>query len=102
VDTVQLMRTIIAASDAVGLAPAKDVAGRPGPDSFVRLDLDLPWLHGDYGFIRLRDRTPAPAEQVFMELTREIEAEVVASYGGVTAGQTGSGGTPGQPHTSPV
>lgn len=79
VDTVPLMRAIIEASDAVGLAPAKDVAGGPGPDRFVRLDIDLPWLHGDYGFIRLRDRTPAPAEQALMELIREVEAEVVAA-----------------------
>jgi len=79
VDTVQMMRTIVAASNAVGLTTAKDVAASSGPDRFVPLDIDLPGLHGDYGFIRLRERTPAPAEQVLMELIREVEAEVAAA-----------------------
>lgn len=74
VDTVELMSSIMRASDAVGLATSEDIAADSGPDGMVRLDIDLPWLHTAYGFIRLRERTPSPAEQAFMDILREVEA----------------------------
>ena len=77
VDTFQLMQTIIKASDAVGFAVLEDFAADLGAAPMVRLPIDLPWLRTDYGFIRLRDRTPSPAETAFMDLTRQVESEFV-------------------------
>lgn len=76
VDSVSLMQSIIRGSDAVGMATTRDVAADSGPDRLVALDIDLPWLHTDYGFIRLRERTPSPAELAFMDIVREVEAEL--------------------------
>lgn len=77
VDSVSLMKSIIRGSEAVGLASTRDLAADTGPDRMVVLDIDLPWLHTNYGFIRLRDRIPSPAEQAFMDIVREVEAELV-------------------------
>ena len=76
VDTHHLMQAILGASDAVGLAVMEDAGAERTAAPTVRLAIDVPWLRTDYGFIRLRDRTPSPAEVAFMELTRQVEAEI--------------------------
>jgi DNA-binding transcriptional LysR family regulator len=81
VDTFHLMQTILQSSDAVGLAAMEEVAPAPGAVPLVRLAVDLPSLVSDYGFIRLRGRTPSPAETAFMEFTRQVEAEITGKSG---------------------
>lgn len=77
VDTLDLVRSIVIGSDAVGLlAGADEVAEEAKRGRMVALDLELPWLHTEYGFIRLRDRTPSPAETAFMQIARDVEQEV--------------------------
>ena len=76
VDTYHLMQAILEASDAVGLAVIENADAQRTAAPMVRLAIDVPWLRTDYGFIRLRDRTPSPAEVAFMELTRQVEAEI--------------------------
>lgn len=85
VDTVDLVRSIVLGSDTVGLVSARDVAAETESGRMVPLDLDLPWLHSDYGFIRLRHRSPSPAETTFMEITREVEQEIVHRHGAPAA-----------------
>jgi DNA-binding transcriptional LysR family regulator len=76
VDTLPLMRRIVIESDAVGLATPGQISHDIEAGTIVRLGIDLPWLHTDYGLIRLRRRTPSPATLVFMELMRQVERQL--------------------------
>ncbi len=42
----------------------------------VILPVDFPELKTNYGIVRLKDRTPSPAAEVFMKLLHEIDAEL--------------------------
>ena len=84
VDTFRLVREIVLASDAVGMA----TANQAGPDEraglLCRLPLTVPWLHTNYGFVRLKDRTPSPATLAFMTRVREVEAALADDIVGTT------------------
>jgi DNA-binding transcriptional LysR family regulator len=81
VDTFRLLRDIVMHSDTVGLATASQVRADEDAGLLTRLPLELPWMHSQYGFIRLRDRTPSPAALAFMARLREVEARLVAESG---------------------
>jgi hypothetical protein len=70
------MLTIVKTSDAVRIATREQLIVGAVADGLVPLDLALPCLYTDYGFIRLRGRTPSPAEVAFIEITREVEGEI--------------------------
>jgi DNA-binding transcriptional LysR family regulator len=78
VDTFRLLRDIVIHSDAVGLATASQIRNDEQTGLLTRLPLEMPWLHSQYGFIRLQNRTPAPAAVAFMAKLREVEAELEA------------------------
>jgi len=74
VDTFRLLRDIVIHSDVIGLATASQVQADEHAGLVTRLPLELPWMHSQYGFVRLRNRTPSPAALAFMEKLREVEA----------------------------
>lgn len=76
VETVGLVRRIVMESDAVGGAVSRQVEDDVALGRLVSLSLELPWLTTNYGIIRLANRTPGPAALVFMEILREVEAEI--------------------------
>lgn len=79
VDTFLLVRDIVLSSDAVGMATASQAAPDEREGLLFRLPLQLPWLHTDYGFVRLKGRTPSPAALAFMAKVREVEAALEAA-----------------------
>jgi DNA-binding transcriptional LysR family regulator len=82
VDTFRLVREIVGTSDAIGMATASQVASDERGGLLRRLPLNLPWLHTNYGFVRLRGRTPSPAALAFMASVREVEAALAADAPG--------------------
>jgi len=76
VETVGLVRRIVIESDAVGGAVLRQIEGEVALGRLVSLPLELPWLTTNYGIIRLGNRTPGPAAIAFMDILREVEAEI--------------------------
>lgn len=77
VGSFPLAKRIVMESDAVGAATPTQIADAVACGQLVLLDLDLPWLTTKYGIIRLARRTPSPAAEAFMEVLREVEAEIL-------------------------
>lgn len=73
VDTFDLVRDIVVASDTIGMATASQVAEDERAGLLVRLPLHPPWLHTNYGFLRLKGRSPSPPALAFMAKVRELE-----------------------------
>jgi DNA-binding transcriptional LysR family regulator len=76
VDTYQLIRDIVLNSNTLGLAANCQTIEDVKQGLLVRLPMLLPWAHSNYGFIRLKGRTPSPAKRAFMDIVREVEAEI--------------------------
>ena len=76
VDTFALVRPVVLESDAIGGAAPSQIRGELERGEVVMLPLELPWLKSSYGIIRLANRTPSPAADAFMDLLREVEAEI--------------------------
>lgn len=76
VDTFGLVRDIVCSSNALGLATSGQVEADLKRGALVWLPLELPWAHTNYGFIRLRGRTPSPAALAFMDEVRAAEKEL--------------------------
>jgi DNA-binding transcriptional LysR family regulator len=57
------------------LAPELD-SGR-----LVRLDFEMPGLRTNYAIIHRQDRSLSPAARAFIDLVRDVEAELVATAG---------------------
>lgn len=75
-----MSRQVVAASDAIGLN-ARPLIEPWLADGDIRiLPLREPWMRLQYGFIFLRDRSLSPAAQKFMELVRQIEAELSSAH----------------------
>lgn len=89
VDTFRLLRDIVIHSDAIGLATASQVRADEQAGLLTRLPLELPWMHSQYGFVRLRNRTPSPGALAFMAKLREVESRLAAE-GGAPARSGGS------------
>jgi DNA-binding transcriptional LysR family regulator len=76
VDTFRLARDIVLASNALGIATPSQIMTEQRQRHLVLLPIALPWLHSNYGFIRLRGRTPSPATLAFMGHVLEVEEEI--------------------------
>ncbi len=76
VGSLALARRIVMESDAIGAAAPTQIEHAVARGELVPLDLDLPWLTTRYGIIRLKNRTPSPAAEAFMEILREVEAGI--------------------------
>jgi DNA-binding transcriptional LysR family regulator len=76
VETVGLACRIVMESDAIGIAVLSQIKDEVALGQLVALPLELPWVKTNYGIIRMANRTPAPAAVAFMEILREVEAEI--------------------------
>jgi DNA-binding transcriptional LysR family regulator len=76
VDTFRLARDIVLASNALGIAVSRQIAAELRDRLLVFLPISVPWLHSNYGFIRLKGRTPSPATVAFMRHVLEVEEEI--------------------------
>ncbi len=78
VNTLRMAMDAVAVSDAVGIAPLSAIRSHAPGAQLVALDFRPPWLHTNYGFICLKDRTLSPAAEAFMAELRAVEAEIEA------------------------
>jgi DNA-binding transcriptional LysR family regulator len=74
VDSIQLAKTVVLQSDAVGAAPLALLAAEIRAGQLLPLPLRPEWLHTRYGFAYLRERQLSPAAQAFMAEVRSVEA----------------------------
>lgn len=75
VDSLAMGRQIAQASDAVFPGTAAMLAEDVALGRLVRLGTDAPVLRTGYGILRLKDRTPSPAAQAFINIFLAIERE---------------------------
>ena len=73
---VGVAKSVVASSDAIGFAPLALIAPEIEAGTLAPLPLHLPWLHTNYGVIRLKGRELSPAAQVFVAELTAVEAEV--------------------------
>lgn len=79
VNNFELIRRIVLESDAVGIATASQISDDVQAGLLQTLDLVVPGLESNYGVIILAGRTPSPAAEAFVEILRQVEAEVQAA-----------------------
>ena len=94
VNSLALARLIARNSDALVPATSGMIAEDISSGHLVRLDFDVPAMRTSYGLVYLRDRTLAPAAQVFIEALRVVERE--AADLDITS-VSDSDGAPGSP-----
>jgi len=76
VNTTAVARLIARDSDALATGTASMLAGDVAAGHLVLLDIDAPVLRTTHSVFFLRDRTLAPAAQVFIDALRTVEAEI--------------------------
>jgi DNA-binding transcriptional LysR family regulator len=79
VNSLSLARRIAGGSDALFPATAAMLAPELAAGNLVALNFDAPEMHTEYGIITLTDRSLAPVTLAFLDLLREVEAEVLAA-----------------------
>jgi DNA-binding transcriptional LysR family regulator len=77
VDELSTARAVVRASDAFGLMTPLQIKPWLQSGEFEILPFRAPWLKLEYGFIRLQKRMLSPATELYMQLVREIEKELV-------------------------
>jgi DNA-binding transcriptional LysR family regulator len=77
VNAQYLARKIACGSDALVSGTAAMLAPDLDAGRLVRLNLQIPEMHVAYAIVTLKGRTPSPSALKFMDLLREVEAEVV-------------------------
>ena len=76
VETVALSHRVVLESDAISGAVMSQIETQVAAGTLVTLPVEAPWLHTNYGVIRLASRTPGPAAEAFMQVLREVEAGI--------------------------
>jgi DNA-binding transcriptional LysR family regulator len=76
VNSLSLARRIAQESDALFPATACMLAADLAAKKLVTLDFQAQELKTEYGLITLADRSLAPVTSVFLDLLREVEAEI--------------------------
>jgi len=71
-------RALVMRTDGIGIAPLASIAEDIRREALAALDVDSAVLESQYGIARLRDRTASPAEMTFMQLVRDVEAELAS------------------------
>ena len=71
-----MMKTIIAATDAVSVLPLTTVMGEVRARQLVVLPLVEPWFHSEFGVVRLANRSLAPIGETFLRMLLEEDAKV--------------------------
>ena len=78
VNTFDLAKQIVAASDTISVAVPQQIANEVEAGVLAILDIEIEGLHSNYGIITLAGRTLSPAAETFMQMLREVEADIVA------------------------
>ena len=68
-------RTIVLASDALGVATPIQIERAVRQGELCVLPFWQPGMNLDYGFIWIRDRLLSPASEMFMDIVRELEVD---------------------------
>lgn len=76
VDDLSTARAVVSASDALSAAAPLQIESMVRSGQLHVLPFLAPWLTLDYGFIRRRGRTHAPATERYMEIVRELEVDI--------------------------
>jgi DNA-binding transcriptional LysR family regulator len=79
VNSFAIARQIAAGTDALVPGAAPMLAADLAAGSLVKLDYASPEMQTHYAITTLRGRTPSPAALAFIEILREVEAELAAS-----------------------
>lgn len=77
-ETLQMVKQVVMASDAVGAAPRSAIARELEAGQLAALSWSAPWLRLRYGFLYRRDRMLSPAAEAFVAEVRAIEARIAA------------------------
>jgi DNA-binding transcriptional LysR family regulator len=77
-DTLQMVKQVVMASDAVGAAPMILIAREIESGQLAALSWSAPWLRLHYGFLYRRDRMLSPAAEAFIAEVRAVEARIAA------------------------
>jgi len=76
VDEFATARSVVAASNAISAATPVQLVAAVQSGELCVLPFRPPWLALDTGFIRLRGRAISPAAAHYMQIVRELEAEL--------------------------
>lgn len=79
VNSYALARQIARDTDSLVPGTARMLAPDLAAGQLVRLDFHMPAVRTNYAIIHRRDRSLSPAARVFIDLVREVEADVVAT-----------------------
>lgn len=83
VENFSAMTTIVAGTDAIGLAAPLQIAPLVREGTLGVVPFSAPWLCSNYGFILLVGRTLSPAAQAFIAGVKEVEQEAAQRNRGV-------------------
>jgi DNA-binding transcriptional LysR family regulator len=76
VDDLATARAVVSSSDALSAAAPVQIEAMVREGRLHVLPFLAPWLTLDYGFIRRRGRTHAPATERYMDIVRELEVGI--------------------------
>jgi DNA-binding transcriptional LysR family regulator len=78
VESLAMMKTIAAASDAVALLTLGAIADELASERLVPLRRTEPWMHTHYGIVRLRQRSLSPTAKIFLDHVLQVDKESAA------------------------
>jgi DNA-binding transcriptional LysR family regulator len=82
VDSIQMAKDVVLASDAVGAAPIPFFAEEIAAGTLVALRPRAAWMQTGYGFAWLRDTALSPAAEAFRRAVWSVEREISAREAG--------------------
>ena len=77
VESIQMAKDIVLASDAVSMAPIACVAEEIAAGTLAVLGTRPEWMQTSYGLTWLRDGALSPAAEAFRQAIRSVEQEIV-------------------------
>jgi DNA-binding transcriptional LysR family regulator len=78
-DHVSVMRVVVAHSDAVGMFILPLIESEVAAGSLVPLSCDVPWLHTQFGIVRLRKNPLPPHGRRLVALLEQAAGELAAT-----------------------
>lgn len=91
VDSIQMAKDIVLASDAVSGAPMSFIAEEVAQGRLVPFRARAPWMQTGYGFVQRRGVVLSPAAEAFKAAVRKVEADIAAAGFGAGGGDATSG-----------
>jgi DNA-binding transcriptional LysR family regulator len=78
VESLAMMKAVVASSDAVALLTLSAIASELAGRRLVALAHVEPWVHTQYGIVRLRQRSLSPTARIFLDHVRQVDDECAA------------------------